>query len=205
MIKYRIYILHLITVFLIISCTPKIIKNNPLRNYLPYSEVLNIKHVKLTNSKIKSKINNFIDETIAFENGVNSYSPYKIKYYVLIEGICRNDSSLLVLRALAGSYLFYGHSNDLDERILDQFRLTYINGNSVLIASDIKEAFCTPQKEIFKESMENGKFDLNWYKDENGDWLIDFYPYFYRTYYLNSDSIESIEYEFPDRIQNVKK
>lgn len=205
MFKYRKYTLSLIAFFLMLSCSKRVITSNQDNNYVSYSETLDIKKINITNSRLRSIVIDFVNEVAIFENGVNSFSSYPIDYFISMESLCRNDSSLIVLKASAGSYLFYGHANDLDERHLEQFRFTEIDKSNVLITRDIEESFCTAKQiDISEDSLNKGEFELNWYKKSNGDRLIDFYPYFFRTYYLKSQEIESVELVFPDRIKELK-
>lgn len=205
MLNYGKYALSLIVLFLMVSCSERIITSSQDNDYVAYSETINMQNANINNSGLRSIVSDFIIDLTIFENGVNSFSPYPIDYFVLAESLCRNDSSLIVLKALAGSYLFYGHANDLDERRLAQFRITEIDGCNVIIARDIEESFCIDKKvDIYKESVHEGEFKLNWYKKSNGDRLIDFYPYFFRIYYLNDSKIENLELVFPDRIQGLR-
>lgn len=204
MVKCLKYGLFLISILLIVSCSNRMVASRQNSNYVPYSEILSIKKITLNNSSLRSIISDFISETTTFENGVNSYSPYPIDYFITVGSFCRNDSSFIVLKATAGSYMFYGHTNDIDKRILEQFRLAEVERSNVLVARDIKESFCNDKGGFYTDSMDIEEFELNWYKNRNGDRLIDFHPYFFRIYYFNGEKIESVEYVFPDRIQELK-
>ena len=205
MYSYKKYSLSLISLLLIISCSKKLMTSHKDDNYIPYTEVLNIKQISIKHFGLKSIINDFIDEVKIFEHGVNSYSSYQIDYFVLVESFCRNDSAFIVLKASAGSYLFYQLANVIDERMLEQFRIAQVDKNKVVIAKDIEESLCTDKREnLYKELIKEGKFKLNWYKKSNGERLIDFHPYFFTTYLFDKGVIKRVKLSFPDRIQELK-
>lgn len=200
--KYRNCALSLLALILIMSCSRRIITSNKDNDYVPYSEVLSIKEIDIIHAGLKSIMIDFIQDLEIFENGVNSYSPYHIDYFVSAESFCRNDSSFVVLKARAGSYLFYGHLDELDKRKLEQFRIVKGEEKQILVAKDIEDSLCMDLGEdIYKESKKEGEFRLNWYKKSNGDRLIDFHPYFFQIYHLNREGIVRVELNFPKRIQ----
>jgi hypothetical protein len=205
MFKYRKYSWSVFAFILMMSCSKRVITSGKENNYMPYSEILEIKKINITDSKLSSIICNFIDEVTIFENGVNSFSAYPLDYFIRVYSLCKNDSSLIVLNASAGSYLFYGHADDLDDRILEEYRLAEVGKKSVLISRDIEESFCkTKDLVILEDTLNKGEFELNWYQKSNGERLIYFYPYFFRIYNLTSEKIESVDLVFPDRIQELK-
>lgn len=205
MFKYKNLLLTLIAVSLIISCSKQLVPIRENKDYIPYSEFLRLKEVDISHVSLRSVINDFIQDLVIFENGVNYYSPYPIDYFASVESFCRNDSSFVVLKASAGSYLFYGFSDELDKRKLEQFRIASIENGQTLIAKDIEPSLCNDIKEyIYTESMKETEFRLNWYKKSNGERLIDFHPYFYKIYYLDGDKIKEVEINFHNLIQELR-
>lgn len=203
MFKYS--ILAILPIMLIMSCSRRLNTTQESNNYVPYSEVLSIKEIDITNAELNSIISDFIMDLEIFENGVNSFSPYYIDYFASLQSFCRNDSSFILLKATAGSFGFYGHSNQLDNRILEQYRIAKFKNNQILVAKDIEDAFCQFKGyDIFHESHKEVEFTFEWYKTRNGERLIDFHPYFYKIYYIDKEKIKLDKLNFPDPIEEIR-
>lgn len=204
MYKYKKYSLSLIVLFGLLSCSKSLMKSNEGNNYIPYSEVIEIKQVSINHASVKSVISEFLDDVKIFEHGVNSYSPYKIDYFILVDNFCKNDSLFISLKATANIYLlFYGLDDFLDERWLEQFRVAQVDERYVLIRNE-KSQCADNRKILYKELNQSVEFTLNWYKKSNGDRLITLSPYFFKTYLFDKGEIEYVELSFPDLIQELK-
>ncbi len=194
----------ILIVVLIISCTKRLSTDINSQYYVPYLEVFNINEAEITHSGLRTVIKGFTKNLVLFQKGVNSYSPYQLNYFVLGEGFCRNDSSFLILKAVAGNYIFYEHSNELDERMVERFRVVKMDSRFVLLAKDIEPSLCTEKTEsVFKENMNIAEIEVGWYKKKNGDRLIHIYPYFTQICHIKGERIECEDLVFPKLIHEV--
>ncbi|QQS29168.1 MAG: hypothetical protein IPM47_20420 [Sphingobacteriales bacterium] len=51
---------------------------------------------------------------------------------------------------------------------------------------------------FFEEASKIDTFKLEWYKNNNNDWMIDFHPYFIEIYYFNGVELKFLKREFSE-------
>lgn len=174
-------------------------------SHIPSVETFNIQQVEITNSEFNSIVDDFEESSKMFEYGVNSLCENEISYFTFIESFCKNDSSFVTLTVISGSYFFFGTSNEIDRRFLNQLFLVKGKKGQLLISKDLNTGFCSSsKKELYEEVSSKKEFKLESYKNQDGDWIIELNPFFFEIYYIDDRGFTYIDRLFPKQPVEVK-
>lgn len=199
--KYRLlfFMSMLIHIGIISSCS----KHLKLRevvddNYHFYLQNILLSQVAISDSTILPILTEIEHSLEVFEQYVNIGRKYAVNYSVIINSFCRNDSSFFAFKIIGGSFTLFNDSNFLDKRLLEKFRIIKGLDRQFLIDTRVYNNCPSIVSLFFEEASKIDTFKLEWYKNNNNDWMIDFHPYFIEIYYFNGVELKFLKREFSE-------
>ncbi|QQS29156.1 MAG: hypothetical protein IPM47_20355 [Sphingobacteriales bacterium] len=167
-------------------------------NYHFYLQNILLSQVAISDSTILPILTEIEHSLEVFEQYVNIGRKYAVNYSVIINSFCRNDSSFFAFKIIGGSFTLFNDSNFLDKRLLEKFRIIKGLDRQFLIDTRVYNNCPSIVSLFFEEASKIDTFKLEWYKNNNNDWMIDFHPYFIEIYYFNGVELKFLKREFSE-------